>query len=102
MSFQTKYPNLGKFWRALQWKMLAYFVVIWSILLPFGIFGCHLVYLVAIWYILWLFGIFPPFFGMLYQLKSGNPGRVRIMFVRSDKTVCGRFLNSLTYVDIDC
>jgi hypothetical protein len=41
--FQTKNPNLGKFWRALEWKMLEYFMpiwinftVIWYILLPFG------------------------------------------------------------------
>jgi hypothetical protein len=27
----------------------------------------------AIWYILWSFGIFLPFFGILYQEKSGNP-----------------------------
>jgi hypothetical protein len=53
--FQTKNPDLGKFWRVLQWKMLVYFMAIWSILLPFGIF-------VAIWYILWLFGTFFPVF----------------------------------------
>jgi hypothetical protein len=73
-----------------------------SILLPFGIFGCHLVYLVAVLVYFMVIWYISPVFGMLYQLKSGNPGRVRIMFVRSDKTVCGRFLNSLTYVDIDC
>jgi hypothetical protein len=28
---------------------------------------------VAIWYILWSFAIFYPFFGMLYEEKSGNP-----------------------------
>jgi hypothetical protein len=42
--FQTKNPNLGKFCRALQWKILVY---LWTlglpILRPFGIF-------VAIWY----------------------------------------------------
>jgi hypothetical protein len=39
-----KNPNLGKFWRVLQWKMLAYF-------LPFGIFcGFY-----------WSFGNFPLF-----------------------------------------
>jgi hypothetical protein len=45
-------------------------MVIWFILLPFrthilwpfGIFCCH-------------FGTFSPFFGMLYQEKSGNPDR---------------------------
>jgi hypothetical protein len=26
--FQTKNYNLGKFWRALQWKMLVYFMII--------------------------------------------------------------------------
>jgi hypothetical protein len=29
--FQTKNPNLGKFWRALVWKMLIYFMDIWNI-----------------------------------------------------------------------
>jgi hypothetical protein len=35
--FQTKNPNLGNFWRALQFKMFVYFVDIWSTLQPFGI-----------------------------------------------------------------
>jgi hypothetical protein len=35
--FQTKTPNLGKFWRALEWKIQVYFKVIWNILQPFGI-----------------------------------------------------------------
>jgi hypothetical protein len=34
--FQTKNPNLGKFCRAMQWKM-----AVWYLLRPFGIFGCH-------------------------------------------------------------
>jgi hypothetical protein len=49
--FQTKNPNLGTFWRVLQWKILAYFMIIWSILRQ---------YFRAIWYILWFFGIFFP------------------------------------------
>jgi hypothetical protein len=57
---QTKNPNLGKFWRALQWKILAYFVTIWSILRPLQIFYGHMVYFVVIWYI-------SPRFGILYQ-----------------------------------
>jgi hypothetical protein len=67
--FQTKNPNLGKFWRDLQWKMLV------GILVgrPFGLVYGHCIYFMAIWYSLWLFGIFPPNFGMLYQEKSGNP-----------------------------
>jgi hypothetical protein len=48
--FITKNPNLGKFRRALEWKILVYFnghlgyiTAIWDILLPFGIYYCHLV-----------------------------------------------------------
>jgi hypothetical protein len=46
--FQTKNPNLGKFRRAIEWKMLVYFMVIWNILWPFGIFYGHLEYFMAI------------------------------------------------------
>jgi hypothetical protein len=63
---QTKNPNMGNFWRALQKKMLVYFMGIWSILQPFGILYGHLVYFVVIWYI-------SPRFGMLYRERSGNP-----------------------------
>jgi hypothetical protein len=35
---QTKNRNLGKFGRVLQWKLLVYFMDIWSILQPFDIF----------------------------------------------------------------
>jgi hypothetical protein len=85
--FQTKNHNLGKFWRVLQWKMLVYFMSIWSILCPFGLFYVHLVYFTAIWSILRPLEIFYgrlvysvaiwyifPRFGILYQKKSGNPG----------------------------
>jgi hypothetical protein len=65
--FQTKNPNLGKFWRVLQWKMLVY------ILCPFGLFYSHwkyfyshLVYFVVIWYIF-------PRFGVLYTLEIWQP-----------------------------
>jgi hypothetical protein len=67
--FRTKNPELGWFWRALQWKMLVYYLAIWSIygylvycvailyiVWPFGLFFCYLVYCVAIWYIVWPFG----------------------------------------------
>jgi hypothetical protein len=37
VSFQTKTPNLGKFWRALEWEMLLYILAIWNILWSFGI-----------------------------------------------------------------
>jgi hypothetical protein len=55
--FQTKYLNLGKFWRALKWKILVYFIVIWNILRPIGIFYDHLV-------LLWLVWIYFPRFGI--------------------------------------
>jgi hypothetical protein len=65
--FQTKYFILGKFWRALEWKILVYFIG-------------HLKYFTGVKCILWPFGnvvviwnIFPRF-GMLCQEKSGNPG----------------------------
>jgi hypothetical protein len=57
--FQTKNPNLGKFLRAIEWKLLVYFMVIWLIIWPFG-------NVVVIWYIF-------PRFGILCQEKSGNP-----------------------------
>jgi hypothetical protein len=52
--FQPKNQKLGKFGRALNWKILVYFMDIWKILWPFGIFnGLLVIYIV-------LFGIFPP------------------------------------------
>jgi hypothetical protein len=62
--FQTKNPNLGKFWMVLLWKILVYFMTIWSIVWPLEIFYGFLVYFVAIWYIF-------PRFGILDQEKSG-------------------------------
>jgi hypothetical protein len=41
--FQTQNSDLGKFWRALDWKMFVYFMTIWNILRPFGIIYGHLV-----------------------------------------------------------
>jgi hypothetical protein len=49
--FQPKNPNLDKFWRVLPWKMLVYFMAIWSIFLPFGTFYGAWVYFVIVWYI---------------------------------------------------
>jgi hypothetical protein len=50
---QTKNTSLAKFSTVLQWKMLVYFMDIWSILRPGHlIFFCdHLVYFAVIWYI---------------------------------------------------
>jgi hypothetical protein len=49
--FQTKNLNLGKFWRALDWKKFKYYMDIWNILWRFGVFYNHLVHFVFIWYI---------------------------------------------------
>jgi hypothetical protein len=38
--FKTKNPNLGKFWRALDWNILIYFMAIGNSLRTFGI--CYL------------------------------------------------------------
>jgi hypothetical protein len=65
--FRTKNPNLGAFWRALDWKMFIYFMDIRNILLTFGIFYDNLVHFVFIWYIF-------SHFGIKYAEKSGNPG----------------------------
>jgi hypothetical protein len=48
--FKTKNPNLGKFLRVLQWKMLKYFMDIGSILQQIGLFYDHLVCFMVIWY----------------------------------------------------
>jgi hypothetical protein len=65
--FQTKNHNLDNFWRALKSKIQVYFMAIWNILRPFGIFYGLLVILCSFWYI-------SSHFGILYHEKSGNPG----------------------------
>jgi hypothetical protein len=73
VSFQTKNLNLGKFWMALDWKLLISFMAIWNILETFGIFYDHLgtfcVHLVHFYR-----------FGIMYQEKSGNPARTTSFF----------------------
>jgi hypothetical protein len=49
VNFQTKNPNLGKFSRVLQCKMLVYFMSIWYLLQPFGVFYGHLFHFRVIW-----------------------------------------------------
>jgi hypothetical protein len=64
--FQTQNPILGKFWRALDWKLsiyfygrLEYFTDIWDILRPFGTFCVHLVHF--------------PGFGIMQHRKIWQP-----------------------------
>jgi hypothetical protein len=64
--FKTKNPDLGAFWRALEWKMLVYFTAVWYNLLSFCIIYGRLVKFVVIWY---TFSILVR----LEQEKSGNP-----------------------------
>jgi hypothetical protein len=54
--FQTKNPNLGKFWRALHTLKIGYI----GILCPFGQFYADLGYFMTIWYILYSFCTFFP------------------------------------------
>jgi hypothetical protein len=56
--FLIKNHNLGHVWRALERKILVYFVSIKCTFLTFGISYGNLVYFMGIWYILWAFGIF--------------------------------------------
>jgi hypothetical protein len=65
--FKTKNPNLGKFWRALEWKTLVYFMANRNILRPFGIIYVRLVKFMVIWYVIHNLVCWD-------QEKSGNPG----------------------------
>jgi hypothetical protein len=81
--FLTKNPNLGKFWRVLQWKMLVYFMDTWSILryfvicilLTFDPFYGILLYFIDIWNFCGNLVYFSRF-GILNQVKSGNPEQI--------------------------
>jgi hypothetical protein len=61
--FQTRNPNLGKFWRALEWMILVYFMSIFG---PFGICCGHFVKFYG--YLVYFSRL-----GMLYQEKYANP-----------------------------
>jgi hypothetical protein len=53
--FQTKNINVGTYLKALDWKMLIYFMATWNILVISGKFYDHLVHFVLIWYIFLVF-----------------------------------------------
>jgi hypothetical protein len=63
--FQNKNPNLGQFRKVLHWKMLVYFMAIWSI--SRGTFYSHLVYFYQFGYIFTSLGIFLPVWVYFYQ-----------------------------------
>jgi hypothetical protein len=58
--FQTPNPNLGNYWRALEWKMLVLLMAVWNILRPVSYVLWPFHNLVIIWYIF-------PRFGISYQ-----------------------------------
>jgi hypothetical protein len=62
--FQTKNPNLGQFWSALDWKLLIYFMDICNILWTLGIFYVCMttwdILHMTIWYMLCSFDTFFP------------------------------------------
>jgi hypothetical protein len=82
--FQTKNPNFGKFLRVWQWKMLLYFMDIWTILQQISMLYGHLVYFMVNWY-------FCSHFGMQHKEKSGNPGLLftasLLFFTRTHVTI---------------
>jgi hypothetical protein len=47
--FSNQKSKFGFILNGLQWKILVYFVTIWSILWPFDMFYLHLVYFIYIW-----------------------------------------------------
>jgi hypothetical protein len=81
--FQTKNPNLVKFWSVLQWKILVCFMTIWSILLLLEIIYGQLVYFVVIKYIF-------PRVGILYQVESGNSAEGSFLKSHISASLCLR------------
>jgi hypothetical protein len=67
--FQTKNPNLGKFWRVLQHKILV--CTFYGHFVHFTDF-CYIIYIIICTYMYNLVSF--SRFGILYQEKSGNPG----------------------------
>jgi hypothetical protein len=70
--------------KALDWKMLIYFMDILNILRTFGECYDHLVQFVLIWYIF-------SGFGITHQEKSGNPERDPISKPITSRLLCSRF-----------
>jgi hypothetical protein len=82
--FKQKIPILGKFWRIFLWKMLAYFMAVWSIF-------------VAIWSILLLLGLFYSYVHIWYifailvcctkkNLATLDETNYRLLFIYVSKT----------------
>jgi hypothetical protein len=82
--FTIQNPNLGKFWRALELKMLVYFILVF--LCPFGIcywyfvyflvICCNFVYFHPFWYIMSR-KIWQPCSGARHHIERGHVTRAR-------------------------
>jgi hypothetical protein len=77
-TFSNQNPNLGKFWRVLQWKMLKYFLAI-------------LVSFAAIRYILWTFLLWS--FSIFFQFWYVVPRKIwqpwlKLSLAGTQKVVC--------------
>jgi hypothetical protein len=72
--YSNQNRKMSKFWGALEWKILVYFMTIWNILLPFGIMYGHLVQFVVIWYIFPQFSMFGPRKNLATLSSSKNDG----------------------------
>jgi hypothetical protein len=92
VSFQTKNPNLGKFRRALDWKMLIHFTAVFNILQTFGIFYDNLVHLVFVWY------IFPVWVSCTNKNLAALTGCSRVRLSRRSKIGW----NSKDSIELDC
>jgi hypothetical protein len=66
--FKSKIPIFGKLWMVLKWKVYVYFMALWSVKRPFGIFYCHR-YITGSYRI-----FFPVLVCCTYEEKSGNTG----------------------------
>jgi hypothetical protein len=75
--FQTKNNNLGKFFRALDWKILIYFMPIWNIFRAFGKYYGRLVQIMLIWYI--------------FQVLVSNTKKNLATLVHMRRSVCQKY-----------
>jgi hypothetical protein len=97
--FQTKNLKLGTFLRVLRWKMLVYFLDIWSILRTldifwtFDLFYGHLEYFMDIWYLYFVvtWEIFP--FCYVVPRKIWQPCRA-LVNTKNDKSISSADLMS--------
>jgi hypothetical protein len=79
--FHTQNPNLGKFWRALKWKRLAYSTAIWNTFRPFGVHFGLLEYISAIRNMFRPFGIYFGHLEYIYIVHLEYIYIVRLVYI---------------------